>query len=1587
MQPWRGGPPPSFPSHSSSSDPTSTPSTSTPTNGFGSFTSLSTSSTSGRGRGRGRGSPRGGAGAGRGAASRSHNLSWRNDGGASETIAEATEPSSEDSDHGAAAAAKSAFAAFGDPSAFGAFGSGGASAAFGAPSTSAFGSSSTPAFGGGSAFGASGSTSAFPPATSAFPSSSTSAFSSSTPAFGFGATSETPLFRPSSTDTEEEQDEQADEPEEEEQAQPVKRAAGQISTLEVLGEDSDARKKRFEATLPNNRYLELKPLREEERLAAIKAGLIPDPSKPMRLDQATDFQGTCEEMCPEWEREEREYQNNVDPLERYPGTSRIDPSRAVKAFHRPAAGNDAPLPGDVRPPAVLHSTLDYLFHTLLPTQPLAVTHPFLRDRTRSIRQDFTVQNVRGKSAIEAHERIARYHILALGALREQSGFSESQELEQLRKVLKSLNEFYDDARISHPAAVFPNEPEFRAYNLLTHLRDPDIIWSIELLPSHVFSHPLLQTALALHRLAQKSNLARGERASPNAFSRFFKLVADPSVPYLFGCILSTHFSDVRRNALDALRRAFIKQHCAFPLATLAKTLGCDDEDEARSVCEQLGVVVRMEESGRRVAELHREVVIKAATLKQRVSKRLVEAKRGSTSYPDVIDGKTSAPAAVSALRPSAAAAPPFKPAAASSAALPTLAAPKSRPPLLGSSPIATPVPTPPPGSSPFGASAPSLSANATPFVPTFGLPKPAVPTSAPAPPPATTAPPLSFPPTAAFPTTTGSAGFSFAPAQPTAAAPPPPPPSVPSFSFAPAPAQRPPPAAAAPPPAFFTAPATQPLAPSSLRAPVTAAPFVPAAPSLAPLSTAPSLAKPPLLSPRVVPARSPTVQTTTIPTRRVSVPLPSPAAAVSSHIAAAAAARRAALVASLASALTAEIVGDAVVGPVRRAGVDALKARWAALRAEEERERAEVVSAVARRARDDAERLSVRETVVRAARAERERRRVLREWVERTKRSVVRREEEAERERQWREVVKGIGGARKERRVREAEDAEEDEEMSDDDELEVEEEEEEGVAGMMDLGAELDFGGLSLAGLDGGKKAERYEEVDLAEQLRQAAELRSRIWKRGSFLALLASSVSTVLSPHYLAFRPAFSTLISTTDPDGLLASWLSCKFDLDGARTANMDTPYADVEVRMLEGDDQPEESELNSTGLLVVDCTAPRDAAFDWNAARARLATLIEQTNARSLFSLALLVVLCPDRSLSNAEQASLREKVSAELDLPSLRAVAASSVYIVELDGAEAAFSAQTEKLLRTFTIRRDRVPRPLSAYLDPLLEAWRTSMTSTYRSLREPRAAATLVSAYLAQLRSLIGEAEAAMRSSPAEKLIVPPFSTEGSLAAAVAAYIAHPSFTASAGNFPDVAVSLAQRPPLTDLPLARLLLEHLALFVSTSLTSPSSSSPARATTTQGALDASLPAALERLESALDAAAEEVSREQREEEERREKEKENRVTGLAVLNGTGGKLKRRASKAPEGEEYSSPKKPSLSFPAGASPFAPSPTPITPPRFGLTPPTSAQARRSATPSPSPARFGDVDGEEGGTEEMDGLTRLEGLLKDARRLLEGAR
>ncbi|KAF9584023.1 hypothetical protein BGW38_007828, partial [Lunasporangiospora selenospora] len=197
--------------------------------------------------------------------------------------------------------------------------------------------------------------------------------------------------------------------------------------------DAESRLARFNAVPIGNQFEELKEKRVREREEAIRQGTIPDPTKPRRLEDAITFVGTCMDMCPEYERHEREYQTSLEKFEKIPGTDSVNHALAVKAFARPAAGADQPLPSDVRPPHVLLKTLDYLMTEIVSDGNLSDSHSFVRDRTRSIRQDFTLQNNRGLEAIHAHEIIARYHIMCMHQLCEDDGFSAQQEMEQLQK--------------------------------------------------------------------------------------------------------------------------------------------------------------------------------------------------------------------------------------------------------------------------------------------------------------------------------------------------------------------------------------------------------------------------------------------------------------------------------------------------------------------------------------------------------------------------------------------------------------------------------------------------------------------------------------------------------------------------------------------------------------------------------------------------------------------------------------------------------------------------------------------------------------------------------------------------------------------------------------------------------------------------------------------------------------------------------------------------------------------------------------------------------------------------------------------------
>ncbi|PVV04114.1 hypothetical protein BB560_001398 [Smittium megazygosporum] len=340
--------------------------------------------------------------------------------------------------------------------------------------------------------------------------------------------------------------------------------------------------------------------REELRKQYIDQGLIDDPNAKKSLSDSKPIVGTCESMCPDFEAEEREYQKSLDKLEMIPGTRKVDKPKAVKTYHRSAAGNDQPLPEDIRTPEALERTMDYLINSVLEGDTTMLTvHQFIRDRTRSIRQDFSIQNIRDLRAIRVYERIARYHILSTHILCEESFFSEAQEMEQLRKTLQSLIEMYDEYRANHN----PKEPvtececEIRAYHILAHIYNMDSRRIAERLPDKLFLSFAVQKAIKIAGYAQSIN-SQNKRSEPpnlelsqNDYVNFFREIKKPDTPYLFACLSECYFVNVRRSALITINTsvAYLPGR-EYSTLKLTRILGFDSVAECVEFCSVYGLV-------------------------------------------------------------------------------------------------------------------------------------------------------------------------------------------------------------------------------------------------------------------------------------------------------------------------------------------------------------------------------------------------------------------------------------------------------------------------------------------------------------------------------------------------------------------------------------------------------------------------------------------------------------------------------------------------------------------------------------------------------------------------------------------------------------------------------------------------------------------------------------------------------------------------------------------------------------------------------------------------------------------------------------
>ncbi|ORY71093.1 SAC3/GANP/Nin1/mts3/eIF-3 p25 family-domain-containing protein [Pseudomassariella vexata] len=400
---------------------------------------------------------------------------------------------------------------------------------------------------------------------------------------------------------------------------------------------------------------EHKNYREKARQSLIQAGLIDDPDEKKRLDQAIEFKGICEEMCPEWEKITRITEHDVKAAEKEDrnGEMVAKPQIMVKRLARSAAGQEAPLPMDVRSSAGLRKSLDYLIDELIPSDDLLPNrHNFLWDRTRAIRRDFAFQAYAMgpeeiKDQVYCLETIIRFHVTALHLLSQPGfaveDFSEQQEIEQLGKSLLSLIHTYDDC--ADKEIECENEAEFRSYYVLFNAHDPALKETVQGWGARFWTSDDIRTAMCLVEAMENNSRLHGPLtpAAPtetalDMASMFFSIVSAPQISYTMACFAEIHFNRVRRSILQIIKKAYSRPRDGpkdLTPAFLRRRLHFDTEEEAIEYAEQHGLVFE-EEMGNRNLVVNARQTYEEPRIPHSFSHGIVERKRCRRSLPDVI---------------------------------------------------------------------------------------------------------------------------------------------------------------------------------------------------------------------------------------------------------------------------------------------------------------------------------------------------------------------------------------------------------------------------------------------------------------------------------------------------------------------------------------------------------------------------------------------------------------------------------------------------------------------------------------------------------------------------------------------------------------------------------------------------------------------------------------------------------------------------------------------------------------------------------------------------------------------------------------
>lgn len=302
--------------------------------------------------------------------------------------------------------------------------------------------------------------------------------------------------------------------------------------------------------------------------------------------------GTCSSMCPERERVTRERLRDLSVFERLHGNpTKSSSDLAVKKFCRTLSAADVQA-SDVRPLPVLEETLRYLLSLLDSREhPFEVVHDFIFDRTRSIRQDLSIQNLASERVIHLYEEIVKFHVISRQRLQGCSGASISSmhhlNMEQLAKTLTTLYNIYDANR--KPDYINENEAEFRSLYVLLHLNTSSGVMGE---PLSLWFRKLTSNLIKSKEMCFVRKLLRSYR---NGNYRSFLRTTASEATYLQYCISEPHIREMRSFAVECINNVCYKLQ-PYPLLRLSHNLMMKEMD-VESLCHECGLEIRTDSDG------------------------------------------------------------------------------------------------------------------------------------------------------------------------------------------------------------------------------------------------------------------------------------------------------------------------------------------------------------------------------------------------------------------------------------------------------------------------------------------------------------------------------------------------------------------------------------------------------------------------------------------------------------------------------------------------------------------------------------------------------------------------------------------------------------------------------------------------------------------------------------------------------------------------------------------------------------------------------------------------------------------------------